>query len=191
MIGITSYSAYIPWYRLNKAKMGEATNFLLNFPPPGERSVANQNEDSVTMGADAALYCLDGEDRSKVGGLYFATTTPSYIVRQQASIITNALDLKEDIRVADFASGSKAGTTALMSAFDAVKAGSLNNVMVCAADCRVMKPGNPQEFVYGDGAAAFIIGKDDVVAELEATYSLSVDFVDRWRASFEKWEHAW
>lgn len=171
--------------------MGDATSFLLSFPTPGERSVANQNEDSVTMATAASIYCLDGEDRSKVDGLYFATSSPAYLVRQQASIVSTALDLREEIRVADFASGSKAGTTALMNAFDAVKAGSMNNAIVCAADCRVVQPGNPQEYVYGDGAAAFIIGKDDVVAELEATYSLSVDFVDRWRAVYEKFEHAW
>jgi hydroxymethylglutaryl-CoA synthase len=191
MIGITSYSAYIPWYRLSRAKMNEATGFLMTFPTPGERSVANQNEDSVTMATAAGIYCLDGEDRSKVGGLYFATSTPSYLVRQQASIVSTALDLREDIRVADFASGSKAGTTALMNAIDAVKAGSLKKVMVTAADCRVVKPGNPQEYVYGDGAAAIMVGQEDVVAELEGTYSLSVDFVDRWRAVYEEFDHAW
>ena len=191
MIGITSYSAYIPWYRLSRAKMNEATGFLMNFPPPGERSVANQNEDSVTMATAAGIYCLDGEDRSQVGGLYFATSTPSYLVRQHASIVSTALDLREDIRVADFASSNKAGTTALMNALDAVKAGSMKSALVSAADCRVVKPGHPQEFVYGDGAAAFMVGQDDVVAELEATYSLSVDFVDRWRAVFEEFEHSW
>ena len=140
MIGITSYSAHIPWYRLSRAKMNEATGFLMNFPPPGERSVANQNEDSVTMAAAASIYCLEGEDRSQVGGLYFATSTPSYLVRQQASIVSTALDLKEDIRVADFASGNKAGTTALMNALDAVKAGSMKSALVAAADCRVVSP---------------------------------------------------
>lgn len=191
MIGITSYSAYIPWYRLSRAKMNEATGFLMTFPTPGERAVANQNEDSVTMATAAGIYCLDGEDRAKVDGLYFATSTPSYLVRQQASIVSTALDLREEIRVADFASGSKAGTTALMNALDAIKAGPAKNVMVAAADCRVVKPGNPQEYVYGDGAAAVMVGQDDVVAELEATYSLSVDLVDRWRAVYEEFEHSW
>ena len=65
MIGITSYSAHIPWYRLSRAKMNEATGFLMTFPPPGERSVANQNEDSVTMAAAASIYCLEGEDRDR------------------------------------------------------------------------------------------------------------------------------
>jgi hydroxymethylglutaryl-CoA synthase len=191
MIGITSYSAYIPWYRLSRAKMNEATGFLMTFPTPGERSVANQNEDSVTMATAAGIYCLEGEDRNQVGGLYFATSTPSYLVRQQASIVSTALDLREDIRVADFASGNKAGTTALMNALDAVKAGSLKNVMVTAADCRVVKPGSPQEYVYGDGAVSIMVGQGDVVAELEGTYSLSVDFVDRWRAVYDEFDHAW
>ncbi len=191
MIGITSYSAYIPWYRLDKGKIGQATGFLLNFPGPGERTVANQDEDSVTMATAAGIYCLDNEDRSKLGALYFATSSPAYLVRQQASIISTALDLKEDIRVADITSSSKAGTTALLNAIDAVKAGSVSDALVCAADCRVMQPGHPQESVYGDGGAAFMVGSENVVAELEATYSLSVDFVDRWRAVFEEFEHGW
>ena len=190
MIGITSYAAYIPWYRISKAKMAETTGFLTKSSPPGERSVANLNEDSVTMATNSASYCIEGLDRNKIDGLYFATTSQSYLVRQHASIVSTALDLREDIRAADFTTSSKAGTSALLNALDAVKAGSLNNVLVSAADCRKVEPANPQEFTYGDGAAAFLVGKDDVIATLEGSYSLSVDFMDRWHTVVEKFERA-
>jgi len=68
-----------------------------------------------------------------------------------------------------------------MNALDAVKAGSMKSACDCA-DCRC-EAGQPAGVRVRDGAAAIMVGQDDVVAELEATYSLSVDFVDRWAPS--------
>jgi hydroxymethylglutaryl-CoA synthase len=42
-------------------------------------------------------------------------------------------------------------------------------------------PGDVLEFATGSGAAAFIIGKEDIIAEIEATYSYTTDTPDFWR----------
>ena len=53
-------------------------------------------------------------------------------------------------------------------ALDAVKAGSARNVLVVASDCRLAAPRSALERNFGDGAAAFLIGDDDVAADVRA-----------------------
>jgi len=191
MVGIKSYGAYIPRYRINHNTIFSAVGFLGTFPPPGENAVANHDEDTLSMAVAAGVDCVHGLGRGKIDGLYLATTSQPYMLRQNAAIVATALDLQPDIRTADFVGSPKSGTSALLSAFDAVKGGTSTNVMVCVSDCRLSKPGSPQEHLYGDGAAAILMGSDEVVATLAGYYSVSYDFADRWRASGEKFEHAW
>jgi len=191
MVGIKSYGAYIPRYRMNHNTIFTAVGFLGTFPPPGETAVANHDEDALTMAVAAGTDCLGDIKREIVDGLFLATTSQPYMVRQNSALIATALDLQPNMRTADFMGSMKSGTTALLSAFDTVKGEALSNVLVCASDCRLSKPGSPQESLYGDSAASFLIGSDDVIATFEGSYSVSYDFPDRWRASGEKFEHAW
>ncbi|MCL0093285.1 OB-fold domain-containing protein [Dehalococcoidia bacterium] len=155
----------------------------------GEKAVANWDEDSISMAVAAATDCLNGMERGKIEGLYLATTTPPYMLRQNSGIVAGALDLRSEIRTADFAGSTKSGTSGLLSALDAIKGGG--NVLTCASDCRTSKPGSAQEHLYGDGAAALLLGNEGVIATLEGHCSVSYDFPDRWRASDERFEHAW
>ena len=191
MVGIKSYGAYIPRYRINHNTIFAAVGFLGTFPPPGENAVANHDEDTLSMAVAAGVDCLRGVEREKVDGLYLATTSQPYVLRQNSALIATALDLQPSIRTADFIGSTKSGTTALLSALDASKSGDSHNILVCASDCRLSKPGSPQEHLYGDGAAALLVGDEDVVATFEGYYSVTYDFPDRWRASGEKFEHAW
>jgi len=191
MVGIKSYGAYIPRYRMNHNTIFTAVGFLGTFPPPGETAVANHDEDALTMAVAAGTDCLSDIKRGIVDGLFLATTSQPYMVRQNSALIATALDLQPNMRTADFIGSMKSGTTALLSVFDTVKGETLSNVLVCASDCRLSKPGSPQESLYGDGAASFLVGSDNVIATFEGSYSVSYDFPDRWRASGEKFEHAW
>ena len=192
MVGITSYGAYIPLQRINRKIIFNATGWSTSATSlPGEKAVANYDEDSVTMAVAASIDCLTGIDRNKVGGLYFATTTPPYRERQSAGIIATALDLRPDVRAADFTDSLKAGTHALLAACDAVKAGSEKNIVVCASDCRLGRPGSAQEVIFGEAGAALMVGDTDVIATLEGSYTLTYDFRDQWRADGEKFNRIW
>jgi 3-hydroxy-3-methylglutaryl CoA synthase len=191
MVGIKSYGAYIPRYRMNHNTLFMAVAFLGSFPAPGENAVANHDEDALTMAVAAGIDCLAGMKRETVDGLYLATTSQPYMVRQNSALVATALDLQSSIRTADFIGSTKSGTTALLSALDTAKGETASHVLVCASDCRLSKPGSPQEALYGDGAASLLVGNDDVIATFEGAHSVSYDFPDRWRASGEKFEHAW
>ena len=192
MVGIKSYGAYIPRYRINHNTIFSAVGFLGTFPPPGENAVANHDEDTLSMAVAAGVDCLNGVKREEIDGLYLATTSQPYMLRQNSAIVAAALDLQNSIRTADFLGSNKSGTSALLSAFDAVKGDTSTNVLVCASDCRVSKPGSSQEPLYGDAAAAVLMGgSDDVIATLEGHFSVSYDFPDRWKTTGEKFEHTW
>jgi len=192
MAGITSYGAYVPLYRINRMTIYSALGWLNPASLlPGEKAVANYDEDSLTMAVASAMDCLSGLEREKIDGLFYATTTTPYKERQNAGIIATALDLPPEIRTSDFTTSIKSGTGALISAYDAVASGSAKNVVVCASDCRLGKPGGYQEEIYGDGAAALLLGDSGVIASVEGTYSVSYDFVDNWRSDVDRYNRSW
>ena len=198
MAGIVSFGAYVPRYRLKRMTIFGAmgwinpANIML---AQGEKAVANQDEDSLTMAAEASIDCLKGFDRSKVDALYFASTTMPYLERQNSGIISMALNLRDDVRSADFSGALKSGTSALLSALEGVGSKGLRQAVVCAADCRLGKMGSPQEMIFGDGGASYLIGDEGVIAEYKGSYSLTADFVDHYRGSrttFDRqWEDRW
>ena len=93
-IGITSYSIHIPRYRISGKTISEAMGWLSAGALRGEKAVANYDEDSLSMAVAAGMDCLKGIEQAKVGGMYFASTTPPYRERESAAIIATALDLR-------------------------------------------------------------------------------------------------
>jgi 3-hydroxy-3-methylglutaryl CoA synthase len=194
MVGIISFGAYIPRYRLNRKTIFAAMgwfNAATAGVARGEKAVANYDEDSITMAVAAATDSLNGFPRNEVDGLYLCSMTLPYVERQNAAICAEALALKQDIRTADFSASLKSGTTALIAACDAVRSGDLKNFLVCATDARLGKPGGSLEHTFGDGAAAFMVGSENVIAELKGSYSLTRDFPDYIRIQGERFQHGW
>ncbi len=192
MVGITSYGAYIPLYRLDRMVIYNAIGWAAPImPQPGEKAVANYDEDSLTMAVAAVTDCLNGFDREKVDGLYLGTTTSPYKERQGSAIIAAAIDLREDIRTADFTDSIRAGGIALNSAIDAIKAASAKNLLVVASDCRLGAGAGAAEQLFGDGAASLMVGDEGVIASLEGNYSLSADLMDVWRTDRDVFVRSW
>jgi len=143
------------------------------------------------MAAAAAIDCLTGLDRGTIDGLYFATTTSPYKEKLGAAIVAMAADLKRDALTADFAHSLRAGTSAIMSAIDAVKAGSAKRVLVAAADTRMGVPTSPYEQSFGDGAGALLIGGSNVIATIEDSYSVYNEIMDVWRSDSDTFIRSW
>jgi hydroxymethylglutaryl-CoA synthase len=188
MAGIKSYGAYIPYRRLPRSVINAAWG---RGGGRGERAVAGLDEDPISMAVSASIDCLKGTDPKTVDAVFLATTTAPYIERLNANVVANALDFRRDARNADFANCLRAGTSALLSAMDAVKAGSLKNVLVAITDMRMGGAGGEDEQMLGDGAAAFLVGNDGVAVEVEGHYNLSDDMVDYWRAEGDTYIRSW
>jgi len=177
MAGITSIGAYIPMYRLSGEEIGKMWRVK---GATGGKAVAGYDEDSVTMAVAAALDCMKESDK-RPDAFYFATTTAPYKEKQNAAVIAGVIDLDRRCHTADFTNSLRAGTTAMKSAVDAVKAGSAERVLLAASDCRMGAPGGRFEQILGDGAAAIMIGSSGVIADIQGSYSLFSDFTDEWR----------
>jgi hydroxymethylglutaryl-CoA synthase len=186
-IGITGYSVYIPRYRMGRKTISESMRWLGGGGLPGEKAVANYDEDSITMAVAAAMDCLDG---AAVEGVYFATTTHPYREGDGAAIIGTALNASSHIRTADFTGSLKAGTSALLSACETVKGGGAKNILVCAADSRQGRPGTAMEMMFGDAAGAVTIGAEGVIAAIKGSFSLSYDFPDYRRLASDNYVHS-
>ena len=183
MAGIVACGAYVPKFRLGQSTLGWGS--------ANQRAVANFDEDSVTMAVAAAMDCIGGRDRQAVDGLIFASTTTPYAEKQGAAIIATALDLRRDIFTADITDVLRAGTTSLKSALDSVAAGSAGQVLVVASDSRQGPPRSETERSSGDGAAAFLVGKEGVIAELSGFHSVTENMLDNWRSSGDSFVRSW
>ena len=179
MIGITSWGAYLPSYRLGRDELARAWGTR---SAGGQKAVACFDEDSVTMSVAAARDCLDGFDGEKPGGVYLATTTSPYREKQSATIVASALDCPPETRTADIANSLRAGTIAMNFALDGIRSGRSRSILVTASDCRLGHPRGEFESLIGDGAAAVLFGNSGVVAAIEASHSVSNELVDVWRA---------
>lgn len=192
MKGIVSFGGYLPLYRINREIILKSMGWLNRAAyMKGQKCVANFDEDSLTMAVASAMNCLEGHERSGVGGLYFATTTSPFRERGCADIIQTALDLDSTIRTADFSGSTGTGTAALIAALNGIDEGSSERILVCASDVRLGKPGSSQELTFSDGAAALMVGSDAVIAEYKGSYSVSYDFPDHWRAEHDRTDRAW
>lgn len=186
--GIRSQGAYIPMLRL---ALGAISAGRKASGGSGERAVAYFDEDPVTMAVAAGTNCLEGIDRSTVDGLFFASTSYPYREKQGASLVAKALDLRRDVFTADFSDTTRAGTIALRAALDAVRAGSLGQVLVIAADARPAPPRSPMERTFGDAAAAFLVGREELAAEFEHHVSVADELRDVWRTEQDRFVRTW
>jgi 3-hydroxy-3-methylglutaryl CoA synthase/uncharacterized OB-fold protein len=187
MVGIVSYGAYVPYRRLTRAAIAQ----VLGIPAEkGERAVAGFDEDSVSMAVEAARDALRAAPASAVDALFFATTTPPYADKLNAALVGAAARLPSALRAADCTGSVRAGTAALLQAVDAVRGGA-RHALVAIADTRLAAPEAKAERANGDGAAAFVVGAGEVIAEVVATASYTREFLDTWRQPDETFPHSW
>jgi len=187
MVGIVSYGSYIPYRRLKRAAIAQ---FLGVAATKGERAVASFDEDSVSMAVEAMRDSLKSAPITDIGALFFATTTAPYAEKLNAAIIGAATRLPTEIRAADLTGSIRAGLTGILQAADAIGGGA-KNAAIAIADCRLGAPEGKTEQSNGDAAVAFILGSENVIAEIEASASVTREFLDTWRAPGERFAHTW
>ena len=188
MTGISFFGGYIPVYRLKRDVIADIWG---RHSLGGERSVANNDEDAITMAVEASRNCLKGAPTAEIDALLFGTTSSVFKEKMNAALISAAIDLKENISTLDFTNSLRSGTGALMAALDKVKSGSAKNVLVTCSDCRLGYPRSDEEQLFGDGAAALVVGDENVVATFEGHYCVSNEMMDVWRNSNDTFVRTW
>jgi 3-hydroxy-3-methylglutaryl CoA synthase len=193
MLGIVAYGAYVPRLRLARKVIVEANGWYApQFAAKGKgtRSVANWDEDAITMAVAAARDCLgNAVDRQRIRGLLLASCTAPFAERSNAGIVGEALLLDAAIDAVDVSGSQRAALSAVAMAL--AKAPATGPQLVVAADLRQTRPASSQELDFGDAAAALALGTENVIAEYLGGSALSVDFVDHFRAADADVDYAW
>jgi 3-hydroxy-3-methylglutaryl CoA synthase/uncharacterized OB-fold protein len=182
MNGIVSYGVYLPYWRLDRAKI---TATLGQGGGRGTRSVASFDEDATSMGVEAGRRAI-GATAPGYGGpglLAYATTAPGYLDKTDATAIHAALRLDDCVPAFDVGGAAKSGTAAAMMA--------MNGGLAVLSDVRTGRPGSADEANGGDAAVALIFGDDAVIVEPMAYASVTAEFVDRWRVPGESFSRQW
>ena len=197
MFGITAYGAYIPRNRLSRAAIADANDWFdasLRGLAKGERSVCNWDEDTITMAVEAAQDCMSLLDANSVGALYLASTTLPFLDRQNSVVVSQALNLGDQLRTMDVSASQRAATSALIAMLEAGGPGK-GSAMLVASEHRRSKCGSRAEMLWGDGAAALGVGSEGVIAEYMGCETYVTDFVDHYRGEDStldyEWEERW
>jgi len=187
MRGLVGYGVYVPYFRLDRKAIAAA----LGAPSgAGTRSVASYDEDTTSLGVEAARAALRAAPVARPNALFFATSLPAYLDKTNATAIHAALGLDAGALACDMLGSVRSGAGALRAA---LQGGGLT--LVVHADIRTGLPGGGDERDGGDGAAALLCADDSselpVLAEPVAHASATAEFLERWRVPGEPASHQW
>lgn len=188
-VGIVGYGAHIPQWRIkstNIAKIwGSDSERLKTFLE--EKSVPGQDEDSATMAVEASTRALSmaGIDPKLIGAVYVGSESHPYIVKPTASIVAEAIGATPELTAADLEFACKAGTAGIQMCMGMIESGRMRYGLAIGSDTAQGRPGDELEYTAAAGAGAYIIGKENVIAKIEDTYSFTTDTPDFWRREGE------
>ncbi len=174
--GILAAAGYVPHGRLDRA---EIAAFVGLGGGKGTRSVAWYDEDTTTLGVEAARLVRRARPEVAPAAVYFSTVTPAYVDKTNATAVAAALRLDSDVIAADFGGAQRSAVAAILAGLR-----SNDTVLAVAADARGGLAGSGDEAAGGDGGAALLLGDDTagpLLAEFLGAVSLTQEFTDRWR----------
>lgn len=178
-VGIVGYGAYVPkHYVLSSAIDVRAAQLGLV-----QKSLASWDEDSVTMGVQAALMAMKNAHvlPASIGALYIGSESPAYAVNPSSTIVADMLSMGSSYHAVDLQFACKAATAGLQMMMAQITAQSVSSGLIIGSDKSQAKKGDALEWSAGAASAALLVGKDNVLARVIATASVSSDTPDFWR----------
>ncbi|UCE45365.1 MAG: hydroxymethylglutaryl-CoA synthase [Methanobacteriota archaeon] len=186
-VGIVSYGAYVPHFRITPDDIGKVWGVDGKAMGKGlmisSKSVPAPDEDTITISVEAARNMMKRCDINPkdIGALYVGSESHPYAVKPTGTIVAEAIEAAPDLTVADLEFACKAGTAALQTCMGLVGAGMVKYAVAVGADTSQGAPGDALEYSASAGGAAFLIGKEKVIATIDNTYSYTTDTPDFWR----------
>ncbi|MFC2008102.1 hydroxymethylglutaryl-CoA synthase [Chloroflexota bacterium] len=202
MAGIIGYGAYIPRFRLRVEDIWDVWVNPVDTPTVikerkglTEKAVARWDEDSITMAIAAAKASLECADISAdhLNAIFFGSCTNPYVSKAAVSIIAEALTEVRELMCVDCQFAAKSGTAALQICVAFVDAGFAHYALGIGSDAlsKHVPPNDTLEYSASSGAAAFVIGKEKVIAEIEGMHSHTTQIPEFFRLDGERYiKHA-
>ncbi len=184
-VGLVGYGAYVPRPRVSArliaAAWGRSPDARL---PVREKSVPALDEDTVTMGIEAARGALarSGVAPRTVGAVWLGTESKPYAVKPSGTLVAEAIGATPWVTAADLEFACKAGSEAMQAACAFVGSGMAEHALAIGMDAAQSRPGDALEFTAAAGGAAFLFGPErDALALVEGSRSYVTDTPDFFR----------
>jgi len=187
MVGIITYGAYIPRYRIKIEEItrvwggnaADVTGGLGVF----EKSVPDLDEDAATIAVEAARNALARRsvNPADIGAVYVGSESHPYAVKPTACTVGEAIGATPVMTAADYEFACKAGTAGIQTCMGLVKSNMVRYGLAIGSDVAQGAPSDALEYTAAAGGAAFLIGNDNPIAVIHHTCSYTTDTPDFWR----------
>lgn len=187
-VGIVSYGAYVPRYRILPEEIGRiwgtdgkamGKGLFIN-----QKSVPSPDEDVVTISTEAARSMMSrvpSVNPEDIGAVYIGSESHPYAVKPTATIVAEAIKATPAMTAADLEFACKAGTAGIQICMGLVGSGMVKYGVAIGADTSQGAPGDALEYSASAGGAAYLIGSEKVIAKINKTLSFTTDTPDFWR----------
>lgn len=191
MVGIVGYGAHIPRHRIKVEEIAKVWGADAPSYKKGlllrEKSVPTPDVDTITLSVEATRNALRRAqiDPKDIGAVYVGSESHPYAVKPSGTTVAEAIGAVPDCHCADFEFACKAGSEAMFVCLGLAKSGYVKYALAVGGDTSQGAPGDALEYSASAGAAAFIMGTKNVVAEALYTHSFMTDTPDFWRREHE------
>ena len=177
-VGILGYGTYIPAYRIRAEEFVKAWGY---FASPGvtEKAVCGPDEDSLTMAMEAGLNCLEmtGIAGNRIGAVLMASTSLPYEETTMSVTLANVMGANMETRTVDFKDSTRCSAVAMLSAFDFLRSENGDFALVVGSDSPLAGPDSDLDHPLGAGAAAYLVGEGEGLAQIEGYFSVQTEFL--------------
>lgn len=190
-VGIVGYGAYIPRHRIKVEEIAKVWGTDAPSYKKGlmleEKSVPAPDQDVITMSVEAARNAIKRAQINplEIGAVYVGSESHPYAVKPTGTVVAEAIGATPYVHCADLEFACKAGSEAMFICGGLAKAGEIQYGLAIGADTSQGAPGDALEYSASAGAAAFIYGTYDILAEVEWTESFMTDTPDFWRREYQ------
>jgi hydroxymethylglutaryl-CoA synthase len=187
-----SYGAYIPRFRIKPSQIaqtwGKEIKEIEKALGVYEKAVASYDEDAITLAIEAASKALKIKniDPQTIGGITIGSESHPYAVKPSSTVVAEILGMGNDYLAADLEFACKAGTAGIQLLSGLVSQNKTKLVLAIGSDVAQSRPSDVLEYTAGSASAAFILGKNETIANLIDFTSYSSDTPDFWRKDTEK-----
>lgn len=196
MAGITGYGAAIPYNRIGVEEIhrvwrNTSLDRIKNVLKVNERAVLQPSEDTITLAVEAARRAVEhaGVRAEGIDALFLGTGTNPYDSRPAATVLSQALGTGPRFLGGDVQFSGKSGSTAVQICLGLVNSRMAKLGLAVGADTinRHTSPGRFYEYTASAGAAAFVVGAAEPLAEIVGTASYASDLSDFFRVEGERY----
>jgi hydroxymethylglutaryl-CoA synthase len=159
------------------------------YVPKNRRKIVDEDTVTIAVAAAKNAFICSRVSPENIGALFIGSESHPYAVKPTSTIVGEAIGLKNEFFTADVEFACKGGTAAMQICYSFVKSKMASYALAIGADVAQAAPGDVLEKFAAAGGAAFILGdkKDEIIATIDQTLSITSDTPDFWRRNTQKY----